>query len=95
MPAGTPWAVVGLILVRTPLGIIAVDFATGKRLWLRPLDDQLAGPPAADQGAGGADDGGGRADAFSALEWEAGDSPRAAGSGGGGARGGDWANRGG
>ena len=64
MPAGTPLAVDGLILVRTPLGILAVDFATGKRLWLRPLDDQLAGPPAADQGAGGADDGGGDATEF-------------------------------
>jgi len=60
MPAGTPVAVDGLILVRTPLGILAIDFATGKRLWLRPLDDHAAGSPAADEAAG-ADDGGGDA----------------------------------
>ncbi|MFM8953429.1 MAG: PQQ-binding-like beta-propeller repeat protein [Planctomycetaceae bacterium] len=51
MPAGTPVAVDGVILVRTPLGILAVDFPTGKRLWLRTLADQLAGPTTADEGA--------------------------------------------
>jgi outer membrane protein assembly factor BamB len=64
MPAGTPVAVDGLILVRTPLGILAIDFATGKRLWLRPLDDQLAGLPTAEDGGGGANDGGGDATEF-------------------------------
>lgn len=44
MPVAEPIAVDGLILVRTPLGILAIDFATGKRLWLRPL----LGPPGSD-----------------------------------------------
>ena len=35
MPAGAPLAVDGLVITRTPLGILAVDFATGKRLWLQ------------------------------------------------------------
>lgn len=59
MPAGTPVAVDGLILVRTPLGILAVDFATGKRVWLRPLDDRRPGIPTVDDGLGGADEVGG------------------------------------
>lgn len=35
-PAGAPLAVAGTILVRAPLGLLAVDFATGKRVWLQP-----------------------------------------------------------
>lgn len=35
-PAALPLAVDGTILVRTPLGVLAVDFMTGKRVWLQP-----------------------------------------------------------
>ena len=35
-PAATPLAVAGTILARSPLGLLAVDFATGKRIWLQP-----------------------------------------------------------
>jgi outer membrane protein assembly factor BamB len=35
-PAGTPLAVAGTILVRAPLGLLAIDFDTGKRIWLQP-----------------------------------------------------------
>jgi outer membrane protein assembly factor BamB len=34
MPAGAPLIVRGTIVVHTPLGILGVDFETGKRLWL-------------------------------------------------------------
>ena len=40
-PACAPLAVGGTILARAPLGLLAVDFATGKRIWLQ------AGPRAA------------------------------------------------
>ena len=51
MPAATPIAIDGLILSRTPLGILAVDFATGKRLWLRTLEGQPGGDAQADDSA--------------------------------------------
>ncbi len=35
LPAGLPLAVDGTILVHSPLGLLAVDFASGKRVWLR------------------------------------------------------------
>jgi outer membrane protein assembly factor BamB len=35
LPAGTPLAVNGMILVRTTMGLLAVDFETGKRVWLQ------------------------------------------------------------
>ena len=35
LPAGIPLAVNGMILVRTTMGLLAVDFETGKRVWLR------------------------------------------------------------
>lgn len=35
LPAGMPLAVDGLILVHTPMGLLAVDFDTGKRVWLQ------------------------------------------------------------
>jgi outer membrane protein assembly factor BamB/tetratricopeptide (TPR) repeat protein len=35
LPAGTPLAVDGTILVRTTIGLLAVDFETGKRIWLQ------------------------------------------------------------
>ena len=34
-PAGTPLAVDGSILVHTPMGLLAIDFETGKRIWLQ------------------------------------------------------------
>jgi hypothetical protein len=34
IPAGSPLAVGDFLVVHTPLGILAIDFATGKRLWL-------------------------------------------------------------
>lgn len=38
LPAGMPLAVDGTILVHSPLGLLAVDFASGKRVWLRGGD---------------------------------------------------------
>ena len=35
-PAGSALAVDGTILAHSPLGLLAVDFATGKRIWLQP-----------------------------------------------------------
>ena len=35
LPAGTPLAVDGLLLAHTPMGLLAVDFETGKRVWLQ------------------------------------------------------------
>ena len=35
LPAGTPLAVDGLLLSHTPMGLLAVDFETGKRVWLQ------------------------------------------------------------
>ena len=64
MPAGVPVAIDGLILVRTPLGILAVDFVTGKRVWLRPLDEQGPGPLRAEPEGGGDDEPGGDATEF-------------------------------
>jgi outer membrane protein assembly factor BamB len=37
LPVVEPLAVDGLVLVHTPLGILAIDFTTGKRLWLRGI----------------------------------------------------------
>ena len=35
LPAGNPLAVDGLIVLHTPMGLLAVDFETGKRVWLQ------------------------------------------------------------
>jgi len=56
MPAGVPLAVNGTILAHTPLGLLAVDFETGKRIWL-----QAGGAAAAPRAGDG--DGNGNADA--------------------------------
>ena len=52
LPAGMPLAVDGTILVHSPLGLLAVDFASGKRVWLRGADaaDAQAGPLLQDDG---------------------------------------------
>ena len=34
-PAGTPLAIAGTLVMHTPLGILGIDFETGKRLWLQ------------------------------------------------------------
>ncbi|MFM7249132.1 MAG: PQQ-binding-like beta-propeller repeat protein [Planctomycetaceae bacterium] len=54
LPAGTPLAVEGMILVHSPLGLLAVDFETGKRVWM-----QTAGAAGSffEAGAQGGDDG--------------------------------------
>jgi outer membrane protein assembly factor BamB len=36
LPAATPLAVEGTVVLHTPMGLLAVDFETGKRLWLQP-----------------------------------------------------------
>ena len=54
LPAGTPLAVDGSILVHTPMGLLAIDFETGKRIWLQtggaaaPFGDAPVGRTAAD-----------------------------------------------
>jgi hypothetical protein len=35
LPAGKPLAVSGLIVLHTPMGLLAVDFDSGKRVWLQ------------------------------------------------------------
>lgn len=35
LPAATPLAVDGTVVLHTPMGLLAVDFETGKRLWLQ------------------------------------------------------------
>lgn len=35
LPAGVPLVVDGFILVHTPMGLLAIDFKTGKRIWLQ------------------------------------------------------------
>ena len=35
LPAGSPLAVGGSILVHSPMGLLAIDFETGKRVWLQ------------------------------------------------------------
>jgi len=57
LPAGTPLAVAGTLLVHGSMGLLAVDFETGKRIWMQTG----AVPPAA--GAAAVDAGLGRQDA--------------------------------
>jgi len=52
MPAGAALAIDGLLVVRTGLGILAVDFKSGKRLWLQASGADLGGLPA-DQASDG------------------------------------------
>ena len=35
VPAGTPLAIAGTLVMQTPLGILGIDFETGKRVWLQ------------------------------------------------------------
>jgi outer membrane protein assembly factor BamB len=50
-PAGNPLAVDGTLLVHTPLGLLAVDFDTGKRIWMQP--GNVAGRATGDEPPGG------------------------------------------
>jgi outer membrane protein assembly factor BamB/tetratricopeptide (TPR) repeat protein len=65
LPAGTPLAVNGMILVRTTMGLLAVDFETGKRVWLQsgpgaaPLQASAAGGDGAVDAADAEADAGG------------------------------------
>ena len=52
MPAAMPLAVGGLILTRTPLGVLAVDFESGKRLWIKPASPTGDAAAAVDDTAG-------------------------------------------
>ena len=66
LPAGTPLAVDGAILLRSPLGLLAVDFASGKRIWLRGAAvDSLASADGGDGEESRADGVGGLDRAFS------------------------------
>lgn len=52
MPAAMPLAVDGLILTRTPLGVLAVDFESGKRIWLKGTSPAADGPAGGEEAAG-------------------------------------------
>jgi len=45
MPAGTPVAVGSNVVVQTPLGILAIDFDSGRRLWLQSAVAAAAAEP--------------------------------------------------
>jgi outer membrane protein assembly factor BamB len=56
MPAGTALAVGGMVVVRTGLGILAIDFESGKRVWLQSAGADAAAVPLDSTGDGGAAD---------------------------------------
>jgi outer membrane protein assembly factor BamB len=60
LPAATPLAVDGTILMHTSMGLLAVDFETGKRIWLQTGTGAapLRTAAAEEDGAGEADAGG-------------------------------------
>jgi outer membrane protein assembly factor BamB len=49
LPAGSALAVDGLVVLHTTMGLLAVDFETGKRIWLQP--GSATAPAAADGSA--------------------------------------------
>ena len=58
LPAGTPLAVDGLLLAHTPMGLLAIDFESGKRVWLQTggASGSFFDPsPPGSEGAEGAD----------------------------------------
>ncbi|MFM8803186.1 MAG: PQQ-binding-like beta-propeller repeat protein, partial [Planctomycetia bacterium] len=57
LPAATPLAVDGTILMHTAMGLLAVDFETGKRVWLQTGDNAapLHAVAAEEDGTGDAD----------------------------------------
>lgn len=54
LPAAMPLAVGGTVVLHTPMGLLAVDFETGKRLWLQP--GGAAGPVAFSEDSGDEDE---------------------------------------
>jgi outer membrane protein assembly factor BamB len=56
MPAGTALAVDGMVVVRTGLGILAVDFDSGKRVWLQSAGTEASAVPLDASAAGAATD---------------------------------------
>ncbi len=54
LPAATPLAVDGTVVLHTPMGLLAVDFETGKRLWLQT--GGAAGPVTVSEDPGGEDE---------------------------------------
>ena len=54
LPAATPLAVDGRVVMHTPMGLLAVDFETGKRLWLQT--GGAAGPVSGGEDAGDGDE---------------------------------------
>lgn len=54
LPAATPLAVDGTVVLHTPMGLLAVDFETGKRLWLQT--GGAAGPVAVTEDVGDEDE---------------------------------------
>jgi outer membrane protein assembly factor BamB len=58
MPAGTALAVDGLVVVRTGLGVLAIDFESGKRVWLQSVGIDAAAVPPDSTGDGGTADAG-------------------------------------
>lgn len=54
LPAATPLAVDGTVVLHTPMGLLAVDFETGKRLWLQT--GGAAGPVTVSDDPGGEDE---------------------------------------
>ena len=67
LPAGTPLAVDGKIVLRTPMGLLAVDFESGKRIWLK-TSGAAGGWADAGQGEAGVDGDDGAADADGAAQ---------------------------
>jgi len=55
LPVGTPLAVDGTILVHTTMGLLAVDFETGKRIWLQSGPHSAPPQASAPGGEGGGD----------------------------------------
>lgn len=54
LPAATPLAVDGTVVMHTPMGLLAVDFETGKRLWLQT--GGAAGPVSVSEDGGDEDE---------------------------------------
>lgn len=63
LPAGLPLAVDGAILLHAPLGLLAVDFQTGKRIWLGGDGTAFDSGPAE-----GDDEGEGRLDGITGVD---------------------------
>lgn len=67
LPAGGPLAVDGTILVHTSLGLLAVDFETGKRIWLQAGAGGTSLHAQATSGDGGDSTDGGVEGSFSSV----------------------------